>query len=321
VLRETWSLGDVRDVEAFAGDVIAKFTRGERAAHKPGTDAFLSPADKDDLLAFLLGASWEAWLKFNPIDDGRGTNRFSGYLVWVLHRRVVDWIRQTKGSTRYPNSRIVTELVPLTPTIEERLAPFLDPEYDDGDYGLDLDVAPPGTREALELLQPLIDDDAENVKQVAERAHAEPRQVVSALALVRAAARRQGLEPDDEERHALADQARDLREQRMTYRQIAGELRLHSSHTATALIRDYYPELIKPATRRAATKRKPTPVIASGPMKSRDGQRNPCVYCQTPTIFIRAIAGSNSTHPEWEDCCADCGERPARREQLAMTAA
>jgi hypothetical protein len=87
VLRETWSLGDVEDVEAFAGAVLAKFLNGERVAHQPGSAAFLSRDDHDDALAFLLAATWSAWLKFNPVDDGRGTNKFSGWLVWILHRR------------------------------------------------------------------------------------------------------------------------------------------------------------------------------------------------------------------------------------------
>jgi DNA-directed RNA polymerase specialized sigma24 family protein len=240
-------------VEAFCGDVIVRFMRGERATHLPGTDAHFSPADKEDALAFLLAASWEAWQHFRPVDDGRGTNRFSGYLVWILHRRLVDWIRQTKGSTRYPTSRFVATLVPLTPAIEERMAPFLDPEPDDGDYGLDLDAAPAGTREALELIRPLIDGEMKTVKEVAQAAEVELTEVESALALVQVAARRQGLEPASEERHALADQVRVLREQRMSYPQIAAMLGLPSSSTVNVLVRHYYPELIHPHRARRRT--------------------------------------------------------------------
>lgn len=245
MLRETWSLGDVRDVEAFCGDVIAKFTRGERAAHKPGSDAFFSQADKDDALAYLLGEAWIAWRKFNPVDDGRGTNKFSGYLVWILHRRLVDFMRLRFGSTRYPNSRIVATLVPLTPVIEERIAPFLDPECDSDDYGLDLESAPAGTREALELLQPLIDEEVRTIAEAAERAQVPPGRVTRAVAQVRAVARQQGLEPHDEERRELADQAAELRERGLNYRETATALGLRSTCTARALLVDYHPSLVE----------------------------------------------------------------------------
>jgi hypothetical protein len=194
VLRETWSLGDVRDVEAFCGDVIKKFTRGERVAHQPGSDASFSAADNEDLLAYLLAASWQAWLKFNPIDDGRGTNRFSGYLVWVLHRRVVDWLRQTKGSTRYPKGLVVTSVTP-TSNVEQHIAgAWLDPELDDSD-ALDLEAAPAGTREALELIQPLIDGEPLTQAQLAVRGGVTMHRVGKAKRLVWEEAIRQGLSP------------------------------------------------------------------------------------------------------------------------------
>jgi DNA-directed RNA polymerase specialized sigma24 family protein len=253
VLRETWSLGDVRDVEAFCGDVITKFTHGERVAHQPGSEASFSAADKEDLLAYLLAASWQAWLKFNPVDDGRGTNRFSGFLVWTLHRRVVDWIRLTYGSTRYPSARIAVTLVPLTSEIGARIPAWLDPEYDDSD-ALDLDAAPAGTREALELLQPLLDGEPLSQGQLAALHGVPSGRVQKAVQLVRAEARRQGLAPPsavNDERKALADRARDLHEQGMNYRQIGAELGC-SAVAARSLLANYHPALLpKPRTRRA----------------------------------------------------------------------
>jgi hypothetical protein len=129
---------------------------------------------------------------------------------------------------------------------------WLDAEFDGSD-ALDLDAAPPGTREALELLQPLLNDEVQTVKQVAERAHVTPGQVTRAVAQVRAAARRQGLEPLSEGRHELADQARDLREQGTTYAQITDELDLRSASTVQTLLREYHPELIKSKSAEAAS--------------------------------------------------------------------
>jgi DNA-directed RNA polymerase specialized sigma24 family protein len=302
----------VGDLVAFCGSVrVAHLGVGvKRSDGTVNGQLTLSSADREDLTAYLIGRAWELSQRF----DGRG--RLAGFLTQRLHFACTDWTRARFGSTRWGPVAV------FTPTADPGVyvtGTWLDAEFDDSD-ALDLEAAPAGTREALELIRPLIDGETESVKQIAERAQVEPSQVTNALALVRAAARRQGLEPDDEERHALADQVRGLREQRMTYPQIATMLGLPSSHTASALIRDYHPELIKRQRRSAQAERKPQ-VIVNAPMKSRDGQRNPCVYCKTPTIFLRAIAGSNSTQPEWEDCCADCGERPARRQQLAMTAA
>jgi hypothetical protein len=246
VLRETWTLGDVRDVEAFCGDVIAKFTRGERAGHKPGSDAFFSPADHDDAMAYLLGEAWIAWQKFNPVDDGRGTNRFSGFLVWTLHRRLVDFLRARYGSTRYNPERLKVRSVTPTYDIERHISgAWLDPEYDGAD-ALDLEAAQPGTREALELLRPWLDGEVQWAKEIGPEAH-------HAVALVRGEARRQRLEPAslvDGDRQALADRARDLRQQGMHYREIASELGLSSAQVASGLLRAYHPELVKVRAKR-----------------------------------------------------------------------
>jgi DNA-directed RNA polymerase specialized sigma24 family protein len=182
----------VRDVEAFCGALLERFHRGERVAHQPGSHAFLSRDDHDDAIAHLVGASWEAWRRFNPVDDGRGTNRFGGYLSWVLYRRHTDWLRRRYGSTRYG------PVATFTPTADPEVHitdVWLDAEYDDGDYGLDLEAAPAGTREALELIQPLIDGESLTQGQLAVRGGVSTGRVQKAMRLVREEARRQGLEP------------------------------------------------------------------------------------------------------------------------------
>jgi hypothetical protein len=64
------------------------------------------------------------------------------------------------------------------------------------------------------------------------------------------------VEPD-EERHALADQAAELRKQRMTYQQIADGLDLGSSHVARALLVDYHPDLIEVRAKRPRKAKEP----------------------------------------------------------------
>lgn len=226
----------VRDVEAFCGAVLEKFHRGERVAHQPGSHAFLSRDDHDDAIAFLISASWQAWLDFRP-DDGRGTNRFGGYLSWILYRRHTDWLRGRFGSRRYPEGLIVTSVTPTFDVEQHVPGAWVDPEYDDSD-ALDLETARPGTREALELIQPFIDGEVRSAKEIGPGAE-------RALTLVRGEARRQGLEPGGEERQALADRVRDLREQGMHFKEIAAELGLRCASTASSLLREYHPEVVK----------------------------------------------------------------------------
>jgi len=48
----------VQDVEPFCSAVLDDFSHGERVAQNPGSHAFLSMADKEDALAFLIAASF-----------------------------------------------------------------------------------------------------------------------------------------------------------------------------------------------------------------------------------------------------------------------
>jgi DNA-directed RNA polymerase specialized sigma24 family protein len=154
----------------------------------------LTASDREDLLAYLIAEAWKAGQRFRPGDDGRRPgNRLAGYVVKTLHFRLVDWIRLTKGSTRYPTSRVTT-LVPLTPAIEERMAPFRDPEYDDGSV-LDHDEMSAETLEALELVRPLVDEPRLTHGDLAARGGVSSGRIGKAMRLVREEAIRQGLAP------------------------------------------------------------------------------------------------------------------------------
>jgi hypothetical protein len=244
----------IEDVEAFAAAVLERFNRGERVGHQPGSHAFQSAADKEDALAFLIEACWQAWLDFDPNDDGRHANKLGGYAIWILHRRHTDWLRKRYGSTRYGPVPV------FTPTADPEVhitQAHLDSQYEGGyEDVLDLEASP-DVREALGLIRPLIDDETVTIAQAAEQAHVKLHQVTRALTLVRAAARQQGLGVDDEERHTLADEAADLRRDRMTYQQIADALNLGSSHSARALLLDYHPELIKVRAKRPRKAKEP----------------------------------------------------------------
>jgi DNA-directed RNA polymerase specialized sigma24 family protein len=232
----------VQDLEAFAGSIrVAHFGAGvKRSNGSIDGQLTLSSADADDVLAYLLSRAWELAQRFNPVDDGRGTTRLAGFLAQRLHFAWTDWTRKRFGATRYGPVAV------FTPTADPELHVtdvWLDAEYEGGyEDALDLDAA---TREALELIRPLIDDETVTIAQAAERAHVKPYHVTRALTQVRAATRRQGLIPPDEERHTLADQAAELRKQRMTYQQIADALNVGSGHAARALLVDYHPELVK----------------------------------------------------------------------------
>ena len=56
-------------------------------------------------------------------------------------------------------------------------------------------------------------------------------------------------------------------------------------------------------------------------MRSHEGTPRPCIYCKTPTLFVREVIGLRGVHVGWEDCCPLCGEQPTRREALAKAAA
>ncbi len=186
----------IQDVEKLAQSVLSAHERAgvkrNGCLDRPGMT--LTESDREDLLAYLIAEAWKASQRFDSRDDGRGSNRLAGFVVWTLHKRLIDWVRVRFGSTRYPGSRLVATLVPLTPSIEKRIPAWLDPEPDvDGDYGLG--PMPDETRAAFTLIEPLIADASLSQAQLAVRGGVSTGRVGKALRLVREEATRQGLAP------------------------------------------------------------------------------------------------------------------------------
>jgi DNA-directed RNA polymerase specialized sigma24 family protein len=66
------------DAERLAGSVVARYLRGSQAT--------LSPADAEDLLAFLVASAWEIAERYQPELDRRPN--FSAYCGRILDRRI-----------------------------------------------------------------------------------------------------------------------------------------------------------------------------------------------------------------------------------------
>lgn len=113
-----------------------------------GPTSPLTLSQYDDALVFLIGAGWELAQRFN----GRG--RLAGFVQSFLFMGIVDWRRQTFGSSRYGPVPVFTSTA--TPEAD-RAEAWLDPEFDDGSV-LDRREMSAETLEAFELVWPLVDE-------------------------------------------------------------------------------------------------------------------------------------------------------------------
>jgi DNA-directed RNA polymerase specialized sigma24 family protein len=52
----------------------------------------------------MVAVAWESSRRFN------GNGRLNGYVLWILHKRIVDWLRRRYGATRHNARR---ETVPF----------------------------------------------------------------------------------------------------------------------------------------------------------------------------------------------------------------
>jgi hypothetical protein len=90
VLNGKLELHGVEDVEQLCVKVLNGW---ERRTHTR-----LNPADREDAIAYLVATAWEiASFHFDP---GKGV-RFEQHLHSILSFRVVDWLRQDEGRTKW----------------------------------------------------------------------------------------------------------------------------------------------------------------------------------------------------------------------------
>lgn len=103
MLSGTLELHDIRDVEAFCGRAMDAELRARGIR--------LEPADREDLLAYIIGVAWELSVGYRP---GRSSS-FSSYAYRILRLRVADYFRERFGATR--RGRILPQIVSLDAAI------------------------------------------------------------------------------------------------------------------------------------------------------------------------------------------------------------
>lgn len=89
VLNGVLSLGDIRNVEKACDRIVEQHLRARRS--------MLTPSERDDLLAYLIGETWVLWRRYDP---ARGA-KFATFAYPQLRLRVLDWykIRIGRGSS------------------------------------------------------------------------------------------------------------------------------------------------------------------------------------------------------------------------------
>jgi hypothetical protein len=108
MLNGVIALHDIEDVEAFCRAVIHDHLAfGVRTLNGLSGPSELSADDRDELLQFLIVTAYRYSERYHGLDDGRGKLCFSGYVIGILHKRVVDWKRSRWRSTRYLKEPVV----------------------------------------------------------------------------------------------------------------------------------------------------------------------------------------------------------------------
>jgi hypothetical protein len=92
LLRSTWALEDVSDVEGLVCSVIDTYL-GRRGA-------YLRTDQREELEAYLLGQIWILYVKFDPSKASTSVS-LSTYLVRRLTWATTDWYRDFFGDSRY----------------------------------------------------------------------------------------------------------------------------------------------------------------------------------------------------------------------------
>lgn len=88
VLNGVLSLGDIRNVEKACDRIVDQALLARRAN--------LSPEEREEVVAFLIGEAWILWQRYDP---SRGAT-FATYAYPQLRMRMLDWWRRKVGRLR-----------------------------------------------------------------------------------------------------------------------------------------------------------------------------------------------------------------------------
>jgi DNA-directed RNA polymerase specialized sigma24 family protein len=161
------SCDPIENLEAFVRAAVLSHlgVGSKRRSGELTGDIQLSSTDVEELICELIGVGWDASRRFN------GNGRLDGYVLWILHKRTIDWLRKTFGSTRY-GAR--PEIVPYDegPSSAAEVgyngaASYDDYPSDENGRHLDRDALSPHALNQLALLEIALEID-QPVRTVAE---------------------------------------------------------------------------------------------------------------------------------------------------------
>lgn len=88
VLNGVLALGDIRNVERACDRIVEQALTTRRAS--------LSPGEREELVAFLIGEAWVLWRRYDPEKGAK----FSTFAYPQLRNRVLDYWRKKVGRQR-----------------------------------------------------------------------------------------------------------------------------------------------------------------------------------------------------------------------------
>lgn len=130
MLNGTFSLHDVRDVEALCGRLIQQSAPNDLSHH-----------DREDLLTYLIESCWELSRRY---EQGSMRQGFSIWATVTLRRRIVDWQRSRNGRTKWAFAdRVYERPIPELVSLDDR--------EDGADHSIAMDADACGLQDLLGL--------------------------------------------------------------------------------------------------------------------------------------------------------------------------
>ena len=107
MLNGKLKIGDIEDVEKHCSIAIASYCKNRNIV--------LSPEDREDLMSFCMGLVWELYEAEDNNTTGKkwnGKGTFSGYVSYILPKRITDHYRKRWG--RYGERYSVDQATPFS---------------------------------------------------------------------------------------------------------------------------------------------------------------------------------------------------------------